>query len=100
MTHPIDLDKPCPHEAFDVLATVNRLQPAPDEPVSAYVTDLRITCADCTEPFRFIGVQAGLRPDRPMCSVDETELHIPVRPASGDPDFGLGIPGFAIRMDS
>lgn len=30
--------------------------------------------------------------------VDERELHAPIRPASSDPDFGLGIPGFAIRF--
>ena len=42
------------------------------------------------------GVQAGLRPDRPMVSVDETELRAPIRPESADPDFGLGIPGFAV----
>jgi hypothetical protein len=32
-----------------------------------------------------------------MVSVDETELHAPLRPASVDPDFGLGLPGFAIQ---
>lgn len=30
--------------------------------------------------------------------VDETELRAPLRPASADPDFGLGIPGVAIRQ--
>lgn len=28
---------------------------------------------------------------------DETELRAPLRPASSDPDFGLGLPGYAIR---
>ena len=94
----VDLDKPCPHNNFDATVEVNRLCDKPDGPVNAYAADIRIRCRDCDEPFRFIGVPAGLRPNRPTCSVDETELHTPIRPASSDPDFGLGIPGFAIRM--
>jgi hypothetical protein len=34
-----------------------------------------------------------------MCSVDEFELRAPIRPASGDPDFGLGIPGYAVSWE-
>jgi hypothetical protein len=41
-------------------------------------------------------LQAGLNPRRPMVSPDETELRAPLRPASSDPDFGMGLPGFAI----
>ncbi len=33
-----------------------------------------------------------------MCSVDETELRAPIRPASSDPDFSLGLPGFAVNF--
>ena len=55
-------------------------------------------CVDCDEPFRWIGVPIGLSPRQPMVSVDETELRAPLRPASSDPDFGLGLPGFAVRM--
>ena len=91
-------DKPCPHENFEAWTAVGRLQPSEGQPVNAYTAEIRINCADCGEPFRFIGVQAGLRGDRPMCSVDETELRAPIRPASSDPDFGLGIPGFAIQV--
>lgn len=63
-----------------------------------YMAEIRVHCANCDERFRWIGVEAGMMPSRPMCSVDETELHAPLRPASADPDFGLGIPGFAVRF--
>lgn len=92
-----DPDKPCPHEDFDAVVEVNRLTSEPDGPVTAYSADIRIRCSQCDEPFRWIGVQAGVRPDQPMVSVDETQLRAPIRPASSDPDFGLGIPGFAVR---
>ena len=91
-----DPDKPCLHEKFDATVNVARLtDPEGETAPDAYFADIKVWCADCGEPFRWIGVQAGLKPDRPMCSVDETELHAPIRPASSDPDFGLGIPGFA-----
>lgn len=46
---------------------------------------------------RWIGAPAGMSPAKPMVSIDETELRAPLRPASADPDFELGIPGFAIQ---
>lgn len=93
-----DPDKPCPHEDFSATVEVNRLTGSeePGAPVAAFMADIRVSCAGCGERFRWIGVEAGMMPSRPMVSVDETELHAPMRPASSDPDFGLGIPGFAI----
>jgi hypothetical protein len=65
--------------------------------VVGFSASVFVRCTDCDERFRWIGVPAGLSPHRPMCSVDETELRAPLRPASSDPDFGMGIPGFAVR---
>lgn len=102
MTGSANPDRACPHENFAASVGVNRLTES-DEPgaaVTAYIADIRASCADCGEPFRWIGVPCGVMPGQPMCSVDETELHAPMRPASSDPDFGLGIPGFALTMRS
>lgn len=93
-----DPDRACAHEDFEASVEVNRLTATDGGPVTAFSADIRVNCADCGEAFRWIGVPAGMKPDRPMVSVDETELHAPLRPASSDPDFGLGIPGFAVRM--
>lgn len=83
----------CNHENFEAVVEVNRLTDIP-----AFIADLRIKCSQCGEKFRFTGVKAGYSPAQPMCSADETELRIPIRPASADPDFGLGMPGFAVRV--
>lgn len=92
-----DPDLPCPHEDFTANVEVNRLTASDGDPtIIAYDTSITVACLACGEPFRWIGVQAGSSPGRPMCSVDETELRAPIRPASADPDFGLGIPGFAV----
>jgi hypothetical protein len=92
-----DPDRACPHEDFTASVDVNRLTPDDSTTVPhAYSAGIRVSCSGCGEPFRWIGLQAGMRPDRPMCSPDETVLTAPLRPASSDPDFGLGIPGYAI----
>jgi hypothetical protein len=93
-----DPDRACEHPDFGASVEVNRLYADPDGPIDGYMADLRIWCAACKEKFRFNGVPAGAMPNRPACSVDETELHVPIRPASADPSFGLGIPGFAVRF--
>jgi hypothetical protein len=93
----IDPDRPCPHEDFDVYAAINRLTSVEGGPVTGYSANIRVECRNCKEPFRWIGLPAGIDPRRPACSVDETELRAPIRPASADPDFGLGLPGFAVR---
>jgi hypothetical protein len=96
--HRVNPDLPCPHEKFVAHVAVHRLADTDDGPVTGYTADIKVNCDDCGEPFRWIGPLAGVSPLGPMVSVDETELRAPLRPASADPDFGLGIPGFAIRQ--
>ena len=96
----VDPDRACPHEDFAAMVEVNRLTHGDGGPVTGYSADITIRCARCDESFRFIGCPAGLSPGQPMVSVDEATLHVPIRPASADPDFGLGIPGFAIGFRS
>ncbi|WP_320784185.1 hypothetical protein [Streptomyces sp. CRN 30] len=93
-----DPDTPCPHEDFDAYVAVNRITASDSDPtVTGYAADIKVNCRACDEPFRWTGVPAGVSPAHPTCSVDETELCAPLRPASADPDFGLGLPGFAVR---
>lgn len=93
-----DPDRACPHEDFDADVDINRLTGDDGVTVISYSADIRVRCTACDEPFRWVGVPAGMSPARPMCSADEMELHAPLRSASSDPDFGLGIPGFAIQQ--
>lgn len=95
----VDPDRACPHRDFTANVAVNRIGEAEstDGLPRAYMADITVACADCGEPFRWCGVPAGLNFSHPTVSVDETELHAPLRPASADPDFGMGLPGFAIQ---
>lgn len=95
----MDQDKPCPHEDFDVLVEVNRIVDEADSSVmKALIADIKVTCTTCAEKFRWTGAPTGMSFDEPRVSVDGLELHAPLRPASGDPDFGLGLPGFTVRQ--
>lgn len=91
-----DLDRPCLHLNFAATVNVGRMADEGEMP-RAYIADIRVSCEDCGEPFRWCGVRAGASFAEPRVSVDEAELHAPLRPASADPDFGMGLPGFAIN---
>lgn len=87
----------CEHPNFNVDADVIRLTDGDESgPVTAFVTELRVRCADCGEPFRFIGFPMGASPRAPMVSVDHQEARLPMAPASAPVDFGLEGPGYTI----
>jgi hypothetical protein len=94
-----DPDRACPHDDIAATVEISRLQRADDDPtIVAYLADLRVECVACGEPFRFSGVAAGLSYTEPRVSVDGRELHAPMRPASADDDFGLGLPSFRVNF--
>lgn len=65
----------CAHKNFSVNADINRF-----EDTGGFAADITIHCVECGLPFRFIGLEAGLRPDMPMVSVDGLELRAPIEP--------------------
>lgn len=66
---------PCPHLHFDAHVVVNRM-----EDTGRFSADLRITCTDCGDPFRFLGLAAGSSPYEPRVSMDALELRAPIEP--------------------
>lgn len=65
----------CGHLNFVARVAVNRLVDT-----GRYSADVRVNCVECGEPFRFLGVEAGLSPYAPMVSVDGLELRAPIEP--------------------
>lgn len=65
----------CTHESFLVDAKIARVLD-----VGKFVAEIRICCQDCGEPFRFVGVPAGVSYARPMVSIDGLELNAPIEP--------------------
>ena len=67
----------CRHEQFSAQVNVGRIES--DGP-RRFVADITVSCAQCQEPFRFLGVPSGLHFERPTVSVDGLELHAPLEP--------------------
>jgi hypothetical protein len=65
----------CKHEDFEASVAVNRLKDS-----GTFSADVTIKCRQCGLPFSFIGPEMGLSPERPMISVDGTELRAPIEP--------------------
>jgi len=71
----------CPHESFYGNFNINRF-----EDTGRFSADITIKCATCGEPFRFLGLAAGLDFDKPMVSIDGLELRAPIQP-QGEPQL-------------
>lgn len=67
--------KDCPHENFYATVNVARMLDT-----GKFIADIKIHCVECEEPFRFLGVPAGIAWDHPACSIDGLELHAPIEP--------------------
>lgn len=67
--------KDCQHEEFRAIVGVHRILDA-----GKFMADIRITCVECDEPFRFVGAPAGVNYDQPMVSIDGLELRAPIEP--------------------
>jgi len=66
----------CLHEDFAANVEVNRIVDS-----ASFSADIRVECASCHEPFRFLGeLPSGLLQGRPSVSIDELELHVPIEP--------------------
>jgi hypothetical protein len=65
----------CAHEQFQANVKVARL-----EDTGKFMAEITVRCTQCDEPFRFLGVPAGLSFDRPTASIDDLELHAPIEP--------------------
>lgn len=91
----------CEHLDFVAMVEVNRITDVEGGPVIGLSVDVTARCAACDEPvvFHGVGLPVGLAADRPTLSINGTELHCPARMQSDDPLFGLGMTGFAVRIE-
>lgn len=96
----VDPDRPCPHADFKAVVEVTRIAASDDDPtIIGYTAEIHVWCVDCDEPFRWTGpYDVGMAPNRPCVDPAGTELRAPIRPASADPDFGMGLGGFVVQF--
>lgn len=90
----------CEHLDFAADVSVGRILPSEgSKEVMCYQADVRIVCADCQTPFRFIGLPAGLDLNGAAVSVDGTEGRFAIAPKGEVVSMleGGGPAGFTIR---
>lgn len=80
----------CPHPDFAARVETHRLTDDAGR-VRNYVAEIAISCAQCGEPFHFVGPPAGLSFYRPMVNVGATVLHAPIAPGRGPSPDGMRI---------
>jgi len=87
----------CEHENFDVAATINRMSEVDNGPIKRYQADIRIVCAECKLPFRFVGLPIGLDLTGAAVSVDGEEGRFAILPR-GEVITPLdGVGGFTVK---
>lgn len=67
----------CKHMNFAADVAVARL-----EDTGRFMADVRVRCADCGEPFQFLGLEPGLDRNGAMVSIDGLEARMAILPNS------------------
>jgi hypothetical protein len=71
----------CQHTKFITTTGVGRISQVEGGPIMRYTAEIKIHCAECGLPFRFLGLPFGSHPTSPRLSVDSIELRAPIEPA-------------------
>ena len=72
----------CEHASFACQANIGRLSDEEGGPITGYVADITVKCADCGLGFRFVGIPAGNHHSEPRVSIDGLKLRAPIEPAT------------------
>lgn len=72
---------PCEHKDFVASVDVNRIEPGDgDGGRLRFTVDLRVQCADCDLPFRFLGLPSGLDMNGAAVSINGEEACLAIAP--------------------
>lgn len=86
----------CPHVALTGSLEISG-QVDEHQDVQGFNASVRVWCADCEEPFVWMGVEPGLSPQFPMCDASGQQLNAPLKPINAAEGFGEGLPSYHLR---
>lgn len=75
----------CEHMNFAATVGVGRLSKEEGGPITSYMADVRIRCADCGRPFQFLGLKPGIDTGGAAVSIDGLEARIALCPQGEQP---------------
>jgi hypothetical protein len=82
----------CEHHNFSANVSVARL-----EDTGRFLAHVTVFCTDCSEPFQFAGLPAGLHLNGATVSLDGLEARLAICPKSSQPSpFQLMATGFTV----
>lgn len=87
----------CEHQAFRVQANIGRISKEEGGPITHYTADVTIHCAECGEPFEFLGLPIGSSAYGAATSLGGLELRAAIKPQNG-PSPPLGLPCFSVKV--
>lgn len=70
----------CEHHNFAATVGVARLAKNEGGPITGYMADITVKCADCGRPFQFLGLEPGIDTGGARVSIDGLEAHIALCP--------------------
>ena len=70
----------CEHKEFKTQANIFRLSNIERGPITNYLAEIEITCAECHMPFKFKGLEGGLNKDYPTTDVERIQARMPIEP--------------------
>lgn len=76
----------CLHTNFAASVAVGRLTLKDGGPVTGYVAEIRVKCADCGKPFQFLGLDPGYDNQGARVSLDGLEANIALAPEGERPN--------------
>lgn len=74
----------CEHKSFEAQVSVNRLDSTKGGPMS-FMADVQVRCAECLQPFQFLGLPAGVITGGAAVSVDGLEARLAICPQGSAP---------------
>ena len=92
----MNVSQECAHLNFAANVAVGRLSREDNGPITHYCAEVTVRCAECGQPFEFVGLPVGMSAYRPTVSLDGLEMRVPITPPGVQPPKGM--PGYSISV--
>lgn len=82
----------CKHENFKATVRVDRI-----EEKGRFIAEICISCAECSRPMQFMGLEPGLNYDGATVSLDGFEARIGIHPRGERPNPLQKLMGYTVK---
>jgi hypothetical protein len=87
----------CEHMNFRADVKVGRLKESDTSDVIVmFVAEVQVKCAECGQPFEFIGIPMGFAHFEPRCSIDGLTANMPIKPVGAV--MAMDLPSYGVRV--